>query len=138
MTVFDKNKKRPVPPLRPTVWDAAAAAAVAALALVLALWGRGGPSGPLAAEICVDGAVVAEISLPAPERRELSVSGRDYTLLVAAEGDAVWVASSDCPGQDCVHTGRISRPGQGIVCLPGRVSIRLEGGSGDGVDAVVG
>ena len=50
------------------------------------------------------------------------------------------VARSDCPTQDCVHTGTISRSGQSIVCLPARVIIRLEGGAADpgNVDAVTG
>ena len=50
------------------------------------------------------------------------------------------VALSDCPTQDCVHTGIIDRSGQSIVCLPARVIIRLEGGQRDpdALDAVLG
>ena len=136
MTVFDENKRNALPSLRPTVWDGLTAALVALAASVLLL-GRGGGAA-LTAVIWADGAAVERISLPVRERREITVSGNGYTLLVAAEGDEVWVEFSDCPGRDCVRTGRISRRGQGIVCLPGRVSIRLEGGGADGVDAVVG
>ena len=52
----------------------------------------------------------------------------------------VRVAVSDCPTQDCVHTGTITRSGQSIVCLPARIIIRLEGGAADpdAVDAVLG
>ena len=48
--------------------------------------------------------------------------------------------SSDCPTQDCVHTGTISRSGQSIVCLPARIVIQLTGGAADssGVDIVIG
>ena len=48
------------------------------------------------------------------------------------------VLESDCPNQDCVHSGVITRAGQSIVCLPARIVIELHGGSGDGVDAVLG
>jgi hypothetical protein len=50
------------------------------------------------------------------------------------------VVESDCPTQDCVHTGEISRSGQSIVCLPARIIIQLEGGteSGDSPDFVIG
>ena len=51
------------------------------------------------------------------------------------------VARSDCPTQDCVHTGTITRSGQSIVCLPARFILRLEGGTaedGGAVDAVLG
>ena len=52
----------------------------------------------------------------------------------------VQVAWADCPTQDCVRTGLISRGGQSIICLPARIVIRLEGGVPDngGVDAVLG
>ena len=48
------------------------------------------------------------------------------------------VAESDCPGQDCVHTGTITRAGQSIVCLPEQVVVQLTGGGGGGPDAVLG
>ena len=50
---------------------------------------------------------------------------------------SVRVSDSDCPGQDCVHTGAISRAGQSIVCLPAQVVISLVGTASD-VDAVLG
>ena len=47
---------------------------------------------------------------------------------------------ADCPTQDCVHTGTITRAGQSIVCLPARIIIRLEGGTvdKDAPDVVIG
>ena len=50
------------------------------------------------------------------------------------------MTSSDCPTQDCVHTGAITRGGQSIVCLPARIVIQLEGGpeADSGVDLVIG
>ena len=38
---------------------------------------------------------------------------------------------------DCVHTGRITRSGQSIVCLPEQVVIQLTGGTSD-ADVVLG
>ena len=43
----------------------------------------------------------------------------------------VRVSESDCPNQDCVHSGAISRAGQSIVCLPARVAVTLEGAASD-------
>ena len=71
---------------------------------------------------------------------------RGYTLTVVPAGDSgalsapngLCVLESDCPNQDCVHSGVITRAGQSIVCLPARIVIELHGGSGDGVDAVLG
>ena len=52
---------------------------------------------------------------------------------------SVRVSDSDCPGQDCVHTGAISRAGQSIVCLPAQVVISLVGAATpDAPDVIVG
>ena len=50
---------------------------------------------------------------------------------ITAAGGAVSVTQSDCPGQDCVHSGAVSRAGQSIVCLPARVAVTLEGAASD-------
>ena len=47
--------------------------------------------------------------------------------------------SPTAPGEDCVHTGRITRSGQSIVCLPARRwSSSSPGGTSDGLDVVFG
>jgi len=46
------------------------------------------------------------------------------------------IAESTCPGNDCVHSGKIHSAGRSIVCLPNRVEIRITGESD--VDYVVG
>ena len=52
---------------------------------------------------------------------------------------SVRVSDSDCPGQDCIHTGAISRAGQSIVCLPAQVVVYLEGTPAAGQpDVIVG
>ena len=48
------------------------------------------------------------------------------------------VTDSDCPTQDCVHTGVITRAGQSIVCLPAQVVVHLEGTASDAPDVIVG
>ena len=54
-----------------------------------------------------------------------------------AAPDGLCVSESDCPNQDCVRSGVISKSGQSIVCLPARIVIELQGGSG-GVDVILG
>lgn len=62
-----------------------------------------------------------------------------YDYVIAGDGEGVWIESSTCPTQDCVHTGRISRAGQSIVCLPAQLVIHLEGASDSGgPDVIVG
>ena len=130
------------PELKPNFWDAAVVFAVIALAALSALtvWRGGSETGALTAVVTADG---QEIDRFAPA--ELSDAPRAYsyngvTLTVAADGTGLHVTSSDCPTQDCVRTGTISRGGQSIVCLPARIVIQLIGGAADdgGVDIVIG
>lgn len=43
------------------------------------------------------------------------------------ENGQVWVTEASCPDQICVHMGRISQPGQSIICLPNQVVIEILG-----------
>ena len=87
-------------------------------------------------EIRLDGELVESFSLD--EERTVTVAGQ-YTNLVVDRDGAVWVEESDCPGEDCVHSGWQSTPGQSIVCLPNRVELRILGTPQEGeVDGVSG
>lgn len=128
------------PELRPTWWDGAVAAVVAALAVLAAVWYYGGleRSGPLTVTILHRGQVVQTLRLDSlTQERTVTVEGT-YHLTVTMDKTGVRVSESDCPGQDCVHTGVITRAGQSIVCLPEQVVIQLTGGGSDGPDAVLG
>lgn len=124
---------------RPSRWDGLVAAAVvlAAVACAGAVWG-GDHSGGLTAVISVDGTETERVTLPGLEPQERTITANGYTLRLSLTDTAVWMEESDCPSQDCVHTGHISRAGQSIVCLPARVSVQLTGESDGGVDAVLG
>lgn len=127
------------PKLRPTGWDALVFGTVAALAVLSAVWYYGNLSstGPLTAVITHRGREVERIVLSElTEERTLELEG-DWQLTLRLSPEGVWVESSTCPGQDCLHTGRISQAGQSIVCLPEKVTVLLTGGSG-GPDAVLG
>ena len=128
------------PKLRPTWWDGAVAALVAALAVLSAVWYYGGleSSGPLTATILHRGQVVQTVRLDRlTEELTVLVEGT-YHLTVTLNKAGVRVSESDCPGQDCVHTGTITRAGQSIVCLPEQVVVQLSGGGTGGPDAVLG
>ena len=94
--------------------------------------------GPVTAAIVHRGQVVQTVELDRlTEEMTVTVEG-DYHLTILLDRDGVRVAESDCPGQDCVHTGTITRAGQSIVCLPEQVVVQLTGGGGGGPDAVLG
>lgn len=113
---------------------------VAALALGTALfqW-RAGSAGALTAVVSVDGEEIDRVPLDRAAGEKTYQAGGHALTVSYADGSAR-VLSSDCPTQDCVRTGPVTRSGQSIICLPARIVIRLEGGMADpdGVDAVLG
>ncbi|MBR5571433.1 MAG: NusG domain II-containing protein [Oscillospiraceae bacterium] len=127
---------------RPKKWDIAVVIIVLLLSGAVAL-GFYGPKlhqeDGLSAVISIGGEVTERIDLHRLDgETHLTVEG-ECTLEVLLSADGAAVTASDCPTQDCVHTGHISRPGQSIVCLPGQVVIHLEGASSDDApDIVVG
>ena len=57
-----------------------------------------------------------------------------HNRIVVRDG-SVFVESAPCANQICVKTGRVSRPGQWIACLPNRVFVAVEGGPEEQIDA---
>ena len=121
------------PELRPNRYDALVVLVVLALAAALAvrpfLAARAPQSGALTVVVSADGQEL--------DRLPHTYANNGYTLTVTAAGGAVSVTQSDCPGQDCVHSGAVSRAGQSIVCLPARIVVELVGAA-DGYDLVTG
>ena len=129
-------------PLRPELkwnrFDTLVALTVALLAIVSALlfYLPRSQTGVLTVVITVSGQEVQRT--PLFEFTAADVAHNGYTLHIAAADGGVAVTSSDCPTQDCVHTGVITRAGQSIVCLPAQVVVHLEGTAPDAPDVIVG
>ncbi len=114
---------------------AAALAAAAGTALcAAALFARGFQTAEYA-EIAVNGKIIMKIPLDT-EPRDITVkAGGGFNVVRVGEGRAA-VVSADCPDLVCVRTGEISRPGEGAVCLPHRLVLRVTGEPKGGPDAV--
>ena len=124
--------------VRPTPLDALVALAVLAAAAAILFAFRPKSGNFLTARIVLDNELVAELPLSAlSETVTLDVPGARYPITVEAEQGRVRVSHSECPSQDCVHTGWVSRPGGQIICLPNRLVITVTGGGAD-ADAVTG
>ena len=68
--------------------------------------------------------------------RTIVIEGQ-YRNVIEIKDGAIAVAESDCPGQDCVHSGSIRNQGRILVCLPNGLEIRITSAEED-VDFVVG
>ena len=91
-------------------------------------------SGAVMAEVYQDGTLIK--TLPLDTDISFEISG-NYTNTVTVSGGAISITASDCPGEDCVHSGAIDSSGRSIVCLPNGVEVRVVSQTSD-VDFVVG
>lgn len=122
------TSKRSQPELKPKPLDALVVLAVVLLAVGAAWLSYGGKGeGALTATVKHRGQVVAQVELSSlTEEKTVPIDGA-YHLTITLDKTGAAVTESDCPGQDCLHTGRITRAGQSIVCLPEQVIVTLEG-----------
>ena len=108
---------------------------VAIIAFVIMLSFLPGQNSPAVyAEIYRDGELYK--TLPLDQDTSFLIS-EDYTNRITVANGTIAFTDSDCPGQDCVHSGSIHSTGRSLVCLPNRVEIRVVSGETD-VDFVVG
>lgn len=121
--------------MKPRVWELPL---VLGLILALCLWAfwprhQGGM-----VTVSVDGKQVGTYTLE--ENLRQPVSGYDgFTLTLVVDGGQVHVAGSTCPDLICQHHSPISKVGEQIVCLPGRVVIAVtESGKETEIDAITG
>lgn len=63
---------------------------------------------------------------------------KENNVVLYIESDGVSMKSSDCKDHTCINTGKISKDGEAIVCLPYAYTVFIEGGAINDVDAVVG
>ncbi len=108
--------------------DISLAAALLLLAAVLSFCLKGEKG--TAVEIYKDGKLVS--SHPLTEEKTLTVD----SVVIKTESGAVCIVQSDCKGRDCINSGKISRVGQCIVCLPNRVTVKITGNTN--IDGVTG
>jgi len=91
--------------------------------------GRGTP------EITITGAEGQWI-YPLDSEATVHVRGPLGDTVVAIREGTAEVLSSPCPEKICVKTGKISKPGQWIACLPNRVFVAVQGTRSEQPDAI--
>ncbi|MBQ1517467.1 MAG: NusG domain II-containing protein [Clostridia bacterium] len=80
----------------------------------------------LKAVVKKNGVTVQSVVLQDREPYEMCID-EEYNIILYIEKNGVTIARSDCADKICVNTGKITKPGQTIVCLPARVSVELQG-----------
>ena len=125
--------------VRPTPWDALVAVLVVACAGLIFWIFRPSAGNILTATVVLDGETVAQFRLDQlTEPVTFNVPGAEWPITLEAEQGRIRVLHSDCPSQDCVHTGWVDRDRGQIVCLPNRMVVSVSGTQAADVDAVTG
>jgi heptaprenyl diphosphate synthase len=78
------------------------------------------------AVVFVNGRAAMELDLKKKDIQDINNGKYHYT--VAVEEGGVRVLKANCPDQICVYTGLIKKPSQSIICVPGRMVIRIQAG----------
>lgn len=106
----------------------------AVLAAVLLLRSPGGT-----VQVRVAGAVTAGYPLDRDASYTITGANGGTNLLVIEDG-AARIEEASCPDGVCVHTGRIRRNGQSIICLPNQVVVEIvsDTENSSGVDMTAG
>ena len=71
--------------------------------------------------------------MPLDKDATITVTSDLGTNVIEVKDGRVRAKEADCPNQDCVHQGWISKPGQQIVCLPHKLTVDIvdEGAQAD-------
>jgi hypothetical protein len=60
-----------------------------------------------------------------PSRKNLEFRHDGGFNIISAGTDGVRMISADCPGGDCLRTRTIDSPGETIVCMPHKLTVKL-------------
>ena len=83
----------------------------------------------LVAKIYVKDELVEVVDLAKSEDKEFEINGANGKLIIVIKDHAIGVAESNCPHQDCVHLGLVSKTNSPIICTYNQVYIIIEGDS---------
>jgi len=84
------------------------------------------------AVIYQNGKIIKKINLnTVSSPYEFDINGEKYTNTVHVEKGRICIIKADCPDITCVHQGYISDGVSPIVCLPNKITIKIEADEND-------
>ncbi len=77
--------------------------------------------------VSVDGEIYGVYSLAENQTIEINSANGHNTMEI--KNGQVSIVDADCPNKDCMEFGSISKTNQTILCLPNKVSVKMNGKS---------
>ena len=76
--------------------------------------------------IRVDGKILYEYSLMEDREILVQIDENNYNVVVIENGE-VYISKATCKNKVCVETGKISKVGETIACLPNKLIVEIVG-----------
>ena len=76
-------------------------------------------------QVRVNGSVISEY--PLSQNRTVVLNGSGGTNVLVIEDGTARIDKADCPDGLCCKTGKVSRSGQSIICLPHKLTVEITG-----------
>lgn len=111
---------------------------IIAVSLCMILGMAGNSNASLDAVIKYNGTVVKTIKLDNVSTAYTFTVNGDIPVDILVENSGVSVVNSVCNDHICEKTGKITKAGSSVVCLPAKVSVQLLSNTEAAVDAIVG
>ena len=72
--------------------------------------------------------------------QKIEITSGEYKYVIEIKDKSIFVSEANCPNGHCKASGKITKSGESIVCLPGKLIIKIVGGGdkGENSDWVVG
>ncbi len=77
------------------------------------------------AEIYYGTELIETIELDSQKEQVFTFSQNENVVFHLYEDGSICFEKSDCPDQVCVHSGRLSQPGESAACLPNKFILKL-------------
>ena len=74
-------------------------------------------------QIISDGKVLYELDLSREKDREIRVEYEGRSNIIVIEDGDIYMKEAECPDHICIKTGRLSKAGGPIVCLPNHLIV---------------
>ena len=134
---MQKQKKSDIKRKRVTAWDFVLMGIMVFTAASVIFIQHSGSGEQLEVVVKKDSEIVYTKSLSDVSIESQVPIDAEYNIILSVMPDGVQVKNSECGDKVCVNTGKITRSGQAIVCLPAHVSVELRGGEPE-ADVMVG
>ncbi len=81
--------------------------------------------------------LIHTVNLSEKKSEELNFEEAPNVYIKVSDQSEIYFYESDCPDKICIHSGKLSAPGQTAACLPNGIMIKIVSGNENEVDIII-